>query len=224
MLHVGTLQSFFDDEIESWLRLEDLYGLNLKPCLLTYNNLKVSIIKSPALNESNSLRFQFYLTTKRLKESESESENQHNIDELDFLKLDAATKRPDGRLISLIIDIIMHPSFLTPIPFISVHDSTGSTASLHQVDELLDEIDGQSDSFRFVSASLLEVEHPHTSRPCWTIHGCGVKEFVDKVTVTCGDVPSGVTLLRWFSAVGPQFGVPISPAFFAAAFDRLTNK
>jgi hypothetical protein len=205
--------------------------LNKSDSLFTHINLETSVLQSSHYhNESNSLRFQFYLTTvpsKNIQLDHNQEEGEEDLLALDSSCQSSSSSSSSGVesiIISLVIDIMIHPSYLIPCPYISVHDSTGSIVSLDQLDKALAQTHhDNSFSFRFSSASLIETEHPNTSQPCFTLHVCGVKEYMDTVRLSCGTAIAGVDLLRWFSSVGPQFGMSISPVFFTSAFDRLSQ-
>lgn len=205
----------FGEEIRAWFLLEDLQRLSGGSLLCICR----SEIYSEEASEYEMLRLRVSLTLRHDGEAECESDCCCE----DGTSLDAATEGKE-EVLEAVFDIGIHPSYLTPIPYISVYDASGSLVSLDQLNLALEQLPaGEAIPFRFAPTSFIDAEHPLTSRPCYTLHGCGIKERIDSMTVTCSETAPGVSLLRWFSAVGPCFGMPLSPDFFTSALKRLSQ-
>ena len=121
--------------------------------------------------------------------------------------------------LSLRIDIILHASYLVPCPYISICDNAGNFISLEDFNNYFQLIYG------FIFCDLTHFildEHPVSGLPCYTLHICGIQEYMEIISQQeNNDHVDKLYLLKWFSIVGMKFSMPISPIFYKEASNML---
>ena len=100
------------------------------------------------------------------------------------------------------MDIITHPTYNIPCPFIRLWYSSGCLLNLSDVKGFLFNGNHEIDNYQ-------QEEHPFHGTPCFTFHICGIEENL-KVCDT-----SNIKLLKfvsWLTIIGRYIGITISPS------------
>jgi hypothetical protein len=144
----------------------------------------------------------------------------------------------DDSIISGSIDILLHPTYQVPSPFLRLWNRSGSYLTLDQAQAFLDQhvlrdqssIETQenvaSTHAVFPLGRLIQDLHPYDGNACYTIHVCEVSNYID-VLYQSKELNSvaieKVYMLLWFSMIGPHLGLALSPYDYRAAIDMLTR-
>ena len=143
------------------------------------------------------------------------------------------------------MDILLHPTFRVPCPYLTLWDENGKMLPWSQVQEAMvtDYVgDSGNDGSPTVNATkdpefmFVQEEHPFLGSPGLCLHVCGLSERMELLGVTSStsadrdkgykdkddqmrvkEEAAGMYLLRWFAVVGPTIGMPISPTFYRQA-------
>ena len=141
------------------------------------------------------------------------------------------------------IDIIMHPSYFIPCPYIHITNQSGSVLPIEVYTHMIqsynnistNSINSYSCSSRSVNeyAYILD-EHPITGLPCYTIHICGLHTALNQLntlppihSTPLIESPTSqqsdlLIMLQWFSLVGPSIGLPMTDGtIFKKACDMI---
>jgi len=125
------------------------------------------------------------------------------------------------------LDILMHPTYSVPCPYISLWESSGQPLSIEEIEMLF----GLADQSKSNGSELIAEENPLTNRPSFALHVCGIgerlqemykhEEDVDKdeerdtAGQICETTSTSLTwFLKWLVLVGPKIGFPVSPSLF----------
>lgn len=197
----------------------------------------------PSLHiEFNEIFKSVYLTIKcnYLFLDETDVQNTENSDNQFILELDncVAPVAQPSLTVFVEIDIILHPSYLVPCPYISLRDQSGNPVSLESFNVLYQNEYGCA---CFDTSMYILDENPIRGNPSYTLHVCGIQEYMqllqnqndfnmkgghannDDVLAGNDHVEDALYFLKWFSLVGPKFNMPIRPEFFKEASKELSR-
>ena len=174
-------------------------------------------------------------------DNNNETKNDNNGSNND-MELDNCTIVQSNKII-IKIDIIMHPSYFIPCPYIHISNQSGSVLPIEVYTHMIqsyksistNSINSYSCSSRSVNeyAYILD-EHPITGLPCYTIHICGLHTAINQLNALPpthntpqSESPSSqrsdlLIMLQWFSLVGPSIGLPMTDGtIFKKACDMI---
>lgn len=128
------------------------------------------------------------------------------------------------------IDILLHPAFQVPCPYIRMWDSSGSYLTAEKIQLFLDnysmnrKVVNQEDHSLDIAYSrdhrvhifgrLYDTEHPNEGHMCSSIHVCDIDRYLQSKQVLDSDISLGNFMLSWFSLMSSHIGLSISPAEF----------
>lgn len=142
--------------------------------------------------------------------------------------------------ISGYIDILLHPAYQVPCPYLRLWNRSGSYLTIEQAQPFLDKHSCcyQGDDIKLSNSSslvshavfpfgrLIQDLHPYDGYACYTIHVCEISNYIDMCLQSKGisTIPKeNAYMLVWLSIVGPHIGLPIAPSEYRAGIDLLVH-
>jgi len=100
------------------------------------------------------------------------------------------------------LDIILHPIYNIPSPYIRIWDTSGRLLNLNEIQSLL-----FSKNKNKHQIEILIDEHPVIGTPCYTFHICGINECIQLMDTNNNKL---LKFVSWLSIIGRYIGLSIN--------------
>lgn len=112
--------------------------------------------------------------------------------------------------VSIRIDILLHPAYQIPCPYINAWDSAGSILGISDLVNILT-------TSHSIPTEFIMDEHPEFGNPCFTLHPCGIVEcmrMLETLPDKICEERKGQYIFRWLSLVGPAIAMSVAASNF----------
>ncbi|TVU15377.1 hypothetical protein EJB05_38896 [Eragrostis curvula] len=142
---------------------------------------------------------------------ESQTEDSNDLDDAEIIADDSWVQISSDAAHVYDFHVVYSHSYRVPVLYFQGHHSSGQLLTLDEIKQEL-----PSTSFKVISESkwtfITREEHPHLSRPWFTLHPCGTSEWM-KLLLKETEVADKEQWLKylpaWLSVVGQAVGLKI---------------